>query len=83
MDVMTSCSDCGSLLDIDYEWDKISVPKSLREFEARWSNRRNWSLPTLQPADLTSDSLTDELAERSRKRRIARNISMQPLGAVI
>ena len=40
-DVLTSCPDCGNLLDIDYEWDKIPVPKSLREFEARWGNRRN------------------------------------------
>ena len=40
-DVLTSCPDCGNLLDIDYEWDKLPVPKSLREFEARWSNRRN------------------------------------------
>lgn len=40
-DVLTSCPDCGNLLDIEYEWDKLPVPKSLREFEARWSNRRN------------------------------------------
>jgi threonine synthase len=40
-EVMTSCPDCGSLLDIDYEWDKLPVPKSLREIESRWSNRRN------------------------------------------
>ncbi len=40
-DVLTSCPDCGNLLDIDYEWDKLPVPKSLREFEARWGNRRN------------------------------------------
>ena len=40
-DVITSCPDCGSLLDIDYEWDKLPVPRSLREFEARWANRRD------------------------------------------
>lgn len=40
-DVLTSCPDCGSLLDIGYEWDKLPVPKSLRDFEARWGNRRN------------------------------------------
>jgi threonine synthase len=40
-DVLTSCPDCGNLLDIDYEWDKLPVPKSLREFEARWGNRCN------------------------------------------
>lgn len=40
-EVLTSCPDCGSLLDIDYEWDQLPVPQSLRQFEARWSNRRN------------------------------------------
>ena len=40
-EVLTSCPDCGSLLDIDYEWDKLPVPKSMREFEARWATRRN------------------------------------------
>ncbi|MCA8983061.1 MAG: threonine synthase [Planctomycetaceae bacterium] len=29
------------LLDIQYDWDRIPVPTSLREFEARWNNRRN------------------------------------------
>jgi len=36
-----ACSKCGALLDVNYEWDRVPVPKSLREFEARWSNRRN------------------------------------------
>lgn len=40
-EVLTACPDCGSLLDIEYEWDKLPVPSSLREFEARWSTRRN------------------------------------------
>lgn len=39
--VLTSCPQCGSLLDLQYTWDRVPVPKSLREFEARWSNRRN------------------------------------------
>ena len=40
-DVLTACPDCGSLLDIDYEWDKLPVPSSMRQFESRWGNRRN------------------------------------------
>ncbi len=36
-----ACPSCGSLLDIDYEWDRVNVPGSLREFETRWNNRRN------------------------------------------
>lgn len=38
--ILTSCPACGSLLDIQYDWDQIPVPKSLREFETRWNNRR-------------------------------------------
>lgn len=40
-DVLTSCPDCGNLLDIDYDWNLLTVPKSLRDFEQRWGNRRN------------------------------------------
>ena len=35
------CPACGSLLDVAYDWDRLPVPSSLREFEARWSSRRN------------------------------------------
>ena len=37
---LTACPTCSSLLDIRYDWEKIAVPKSLSEFEARWQNRR-------------------------------------------
>jgi len=40
-EVLTSCSKCGSLLDVDYDWDKVRVPKRLAEFEQKWSTRRN------------------------------------------
>lgn len=36
-----TAADEGGLLEVDYEWDRVRVPRSLREFEARWSNRRN------------------------------------------
>ena len=35
----TSCGECGGLLDVAYEWDRLPVPKSLREFEKKWSRR--------------------------------------------
>lgn len=38
-EALTACSTCGELLDVDYEWDRIPVPRHLREFEARWSRR--------------------------------------------
>ncbi len=40
-ETLTACPDCGSLLDIGYDWNRIPVPRSLREFEARWATRRN------------------------------------------
>src|SRR5215475_7354381 len=33
------CPRCGGLLDVAYDWDRLSPPKSLREFEAKWSRR--------------------------------------------
>ncbi|WP_373653874.1 threonine synthase [Schlesneria sp. DSM 10557] len=64
-EVLTSCPDCGSLLDIDYEWDKLPVPKSMREFESRWANRRDpldfsgvWRFRDLLPFAADKDIVT-------------------------
>lgn len=38
-ETLTSCSQCGELLDVAYDWDRAVVPRSLREFESRWSRR--------------------------------------------
>src|SRR5262245_50467519 len=35
------CPRCGGLLDVAYDWSRISPPKSLRDFEAKWSDRAN------------------------------------------
>jgi threonine synthase len=40
-EVRVACDACGGLLDVRYDWDRIPVPASLRDFEARWSNRRS------------------------------------------
>ena len=34
-----SCPGCGDLLDVVYDWDRLPVPRSLREFEAKWADR--------------------------------------------
>lgn len=39
--VLPSVKGLGGLLDINYDWDRVEVPSSLREFEGRWANRRN------------------------------------------
>jgi threonine synthase len=38
-DTSFRCPGCGGLLDVAYEWDRLPVPKSLRHFETKWSNR--------------------------------------------
>jgi len=35
------CPECGELLDIRYDWDKIEVPGQLSEFGRRWARRDN------------------------------------------
>jgi threonine synthase len=39
VEALSACPTCGELLDVEYEWNRLSVPKSLREFEARWARR--------------------------------------------
>jgi len=38
---LTLCPDSNDLLDVQYDWDRVPVPSSLKEFEARWATRRN------------------------------------------
>lgn len=38
-DTLTACAKCGELLDVGYDWNRVPVPKSLREFETRWGTR--------------------------------------------
>jgi threonine synthase len=33
------CAECGSLLDVTYDWDRLSVPRSLADFERKWTRR--------------------------------------------
>ncbi len=35
------CPECGELLDILYNWDKIEVPGRMSEFGRRWAGRDN------------------------------------------
>jgi threonine synthase len=36
-----SCPRCGDLVDVVYEWDRLKVPKSLEEFERKWTTRHD------------------------------------------
>lgn len=35
----TSCDRCGDLLDIEYDWSRIAVPRRLVDFEEMWNKR--------------------------------------------
>lgn len=39
--VLPAVKELGGLLDIEYDWDRVPVPSSLREFEGRWANRHD------------------------------------------
>lgn len=36
-----ACPKCGSLLDINYQWDKAPLPARLADFGRRWATRDN------------------------------------------
>lgn len=38
-EILFSCPKCSSLLDIDYQWDRLAVPDSLEFFEHRWGTK--------------------------------------------
>jgi len=33
------CPRCGDLLDVQYDWDRVTVPKRLSDFGRRWASR--------------------------------------------
>jgi threonine synthase len=40
-EILFACPACGDLLDVVYDWDKLTVPDTLEWFEQRWATRRN------------------------------------------
>lgn len=38
---LVKCPECGDLLDISYEWEKIELPAKLSDFAKRWGSRDN------------------------------------------
>src|SRR5690242_15326329 len=38
-DTTFRCPRCGGLVDVAYDWDRLTPPASLTEFEARWARR--------------------------------------------
>lgn len=55
-EVRIACGKCGSLLDVVYDWDRATPPKSLSDFEELWSRRYDplalsgvWRFHSLMP----------------------------------
>jgi len=38
-DTSFRCPSCGGLMDVAYDWNRLTPPRSLREFEAKWARR--------------------------------------------
>ena len=36
-----ACPQCGNLLDVRYDWDRLSPPKTLKALEAKWACRND------------------------------------------
>lgn len=39
--VAFACPECGDLLDVVYDWDRLPVPNRLQDFQAKWADRRD------------------------------------------
>jgi threonine synthase len=37
--VLVGCPECGELLDVAYDWDRLEIPDSLARFEEKWARR--------------------------------------------
>jgi len=38
-EALVACDQCGDLLDVVYDWNRLPLPSSLKEFEKKWSQR--------------------------------------------
>ena len=36
---LVACPQCGNLVDVQYEWDRLELPSRLSDFESQWSRR--------------------------------------------
>jgi threonine synthase len=38
---LVACPKCGELLDVDYDWSRLAVPRSMAELEGQWAKRNS------------------------------------------
>ncbi len=86
-DILVACPSCGSLLDVDYDWQRVPVPTRLNEFDAAWSDRTNrlaasgvWRfhrlLPFCQPSEVVTLGEGQTLLQRADP--VGRYVGTQP-----
>ena len=84
-----SCESCGNLLDVAYNWDRLPVPGSLSDFEAKWARRTDplcysgvWRfhdlLPFAPPAEVVTIGEGQTLLQRADA--VARYVGLRPGG---
>lgn len=64
-EVLVACPECGDLLDVMYDWDRLAPPTSWEFFERKWSRRREplcfsgvWRFHDLLPFARPEDVVT-------------------------
>ena len=86
-----SCSKCGSLLDVRYDWNRLAMPRSLGFFEHRWSTKGSgvegrldfsgvWRFRELLPFYRTEEQIVTIGEGRTMLQRadiLARNLGMK------
>src|SRR6516164_1340299 len=40
-EIAFACPRCGGLLDVAYDWQRLSPPRALTDFESKWADRAN------------------------------------------
>src|SRR5262245_39552710 len=40
-DTSFACPQCGGLVDVAYDWNRLPPPTALRDFEGKWADRNN------------------------------------------
>ena len=40
-EILVACPQCGSLLDVAYEWDRLPLPRRLSDWERKWQQRHD------------------------------------------
>lgn len=82
-----TCPACGGLMDVAYDWDRLPQPRSLRDFESKWSRRTDpvafsgvWRFRELLPFASPEEILTIGEGQTILQKAdgLARRVGMKP-----